>query len=118
MGQNVGSGRATVSSRWPLQSYQALQPLEPEFDPPSQTIERKDISGCEVFPLERCDHDHPVRSVECLFRYLMATPLCFPTCLASGFRCRLRGLLDRDQTQSERGTALALYPDWPIDQSM
>src|ERR1700704_2815305 len=103
MGQDMGSGGAFVGSGWSLQSDQALQPLEPEFDPPSQTIEGKNIRGCEVFRLERSDHDHPIRSVERLFRDLVASPLCVPACLASRFRRSLRRLLDRNQTKGGGG---------------
>ena len=46
-----------------------------------------------------------------------AAPLRAPACLASRFRRGLCRLLDRDQTQGERDTALTLYPDRPIDQS-
>src|SRR6202163_5128009 len=116
MGQNMGSGGAFVGSGWSLQSDQALQPLEPEFDPPSQTIEGKNIRGCEVFRLERSDHDHPIRGIERLFRYLVASPLCVPACPASRGGSSLRRLLDCDQTQRERVTAFAFYPDRPIDQ--
>src|SRR3978361_1352746 len=102
MGQNMGSGGAFVGSWWSLQSDQALQSLEPEFDPPPQTIEGKNIRGCEVFRLERGDHDHPVRGCERSLRYLMASPLCVAARLASRRDRSLRGLFNSDQTQRQR----------------
>ena len=52
MSQNVRSGGAFVDSGWPLQADQALQAFEPQFNPPSQTIERENIRGCKLCRLE------------------------------------------------------------------
>src|SRR5713226_6043470 len=46
----------------------------------------------------------------------MASALRGPMRLASRLGSRLRRLLDRDQTQSERLAAFAFYPNRPIDQ--
>src|SRR3954454_4260900 len=46
----------------------------------------------------------------------MVSALRGSACLASGLGSSLRRFLDRDQTQSERLAAFALYPDRSIDQ--
>ena len=45
MSQKVGSGGARVGARWTLQADQALEPLEAQFDAPTQAIEGKDVIG-------------------------------------------------------------------------
>src|SRR5229473_3537825 len=111
MSQNMRSGGAFVGSWWSLQADQALQPLEAEFNAPSQAIEGENISRRKVFRLERGYQDHPIRGVERLLRELVASPLCVPVRPASRGGGSLLRLLDSDQTQGERRAAFALYPD-------
>src|SRR5882724_77702 len=116
MGQNVRSGRALIDPWWSLQADQALQALEAEFDPPSQTIECENIGGCKLCRLERGHQDHPIRGVERSLGKLMASALRGPTRLASRLDSSLRRFSDRDQTQGERPAVFALYPYRSIDQ--
>src|SRR6478736_8324781 len=116
MSQNMRSGGALVGSGRPLQADQALQPLEGEFNPPSQAIEGENVSGCEVFRFERGDQDDPIGCVESLLRELMTAALCVPVRLATRGGNSLRRLPDRDQTHGEQFAALAFDPDRPVDQ--
>lgn len=52
MSQNMRSGGTFVDSWWSLQADQTLEPLEGEFNPPSQAIEGENIRGCEVVRLQ------------------------------------------------------------------
>ena len=52
MGKDVGSGGPLVDAGRPLQTNQALQPFEAEFNAPSQPIEGKNVGGREVPWLE------------------------------------------------------------------
>src|SRR5437868_12673029 len=111
MSQNMRSGGAFVGTGRSLQADQALQPLEGEFNPPSQTIEGENVSGCEVFRLERGDQDHPIGGVEGLLQEMMASALCVPVNLATRGGNSLRWLPDCDQTHGEWFAALAFDPD-------
>src|SRR6266404_2984777 len=117
MSQHMRSGGTFVGPGWSLQADQALQPLEGEFNPPSQAIESKNISGRKVFRLERGYQNHPICGVERLLRELVASLLCAPARLAPRSGSSLRRLLDRNQTQGERRAALAFYPDRSVDQA-
>ena len=57
MSQYVGPGGTLIGPRRPLETDQTFQSLEAEFDAPAQTVEGKDIGGCEVVWRERCDDD-------------------------------------------------------------
>src|ERR1700712_4679383 len=116
MSQNMRSGGAFVGSGRSLQADQALQPLEAEFNPPSQAIEGENISGCEVLWLERSYQDHPIGGVERLLRELMASTLRVPAHLATRGGDSLRRLPDCDQAHGERLTALTFDPDGSINQ--
>jgi hypothetical protein len=52
MGEDMRPGGTLVGCRRALQTDQALQPLEAQFDAPSQTIKSEDISGGEVVRLK------------------------------------------------------------------
>src|SRR5262249_20637375 len=112
MSEDVGSGRPLVRSGRSLQANQALQPLEAEFNPPSQPVKGKHVSAREVIGLERGYQDHPIGGVERLFGELMASLLGRPACLASCLCGRMRRLFDSDQAHSKRWrTGLTLDPD-------
>src|SRR3954447_16300172 len=96
------SGGPLVVCRRSLQANQALEPLEAEFNAPSQPVEGKDVSRCEVLWLERGYQDHPICGIECLSGELMASLLRRSPRPASRSLGSLRRLLDGNQTRSER----------------
>src|SRR6476620_3720270 len=75
VGQHIRSGGAFVDPWWPLQADQALQPLEAEFDAPSQTIEGKHIGCGELLDGQRGQEDDPVGRDERVFGDWIAFPL-------------------------------------------
>src|SRR6266540_165178 len=115
MSQHIRSGGTFVGTWWSSEANQAFQPLEAEFDAPSQAIKSKHISRSEVRRCERGHEDNPVCGGERSFRDLIAFPLSVPARLASRGRSSLRRLLDGNQTQSKSSAALASDPDRPID---
>src|SRR5262249_49595676 len=64
MGQHVRSGGAFGDARWSFQTNHAFQPLEAEFNAPSQAIESEDIGGGEFVAVQRGHDDHPIRGDE------------------------------------------------------
>src|SRR5574338_1650275 len=115
MRQQVWLGGALIGSGRRLQSDQAFEALEGEFDAPAQSVEVEDVLGGEVMRLERSDEDHPVGGRERGPGDLMAAAARLLTGLAPG-RCECRGrLLDGDETQRKGGAVLAGDPDRPID---
>lgn len=115
MSKDMRSGGSLVRSRRPFQANQAFQPLEAEFNTPSQPIEGKNIVRRKVLWLERGHQDHPICRIECLSGELMTSFLRGPARLAPRIRGSLRRLSHRYQTHRQRRTRLAFDPDWPID---
>src|SRR5262245_1503510 len=111
MSEDMRSGGPLVDSRRPLQTDQALQPLEAKFNAPSQTIEGQNIGCRELFRRKRGHHNDPVRGVERLPGKLMTAPLRLPPRLATRLSRCLGRLLDGDQPQRQRRALLEFYPD-------
>ena len=116
MGQQIGSGGAFVGAWRSLQTDQAFQALEPQFDPPSQAIKRKNVGGREGLRRQRGDENHPLCGGERPFGNLIA----ILARLSAGGAARgfggLPGLLDGDEPQGERLAVLPRNEDRPVDQ--
>src|SRR5262249_19000649 len=117
MSEDMRPGGSLVDSWRSLQPDQALQPLEAEFNAPSQTIESENVGCREVFRPERGHQNDPIGGVERLPGKLMTAPLRLPPRLAPCLSRCLDRLLDGDQPQRQRCAALGFYPNRAIDQA-
>jgi len=64
MRQHPGSCRSVVDAGRLFQTDQTLEPFEPQFYPPSQSIERQHIVGEECVVTQRGDYDEPAGGIQ------------------------------------------------------
>src|SRR6478736_2252282 len=96
MRKHPGFGRSVVDAGRLFQTDQTLEPFEPQFYPPSQSIERQHIVGEECVVTQRGDNDEPTggiqrfprRGVAGLAPLLTDLPSCGPAFAGAGSQLR------------------------------